>query len=200
VLAALAADPSRTALLIALTGPGDERTSWFGSSIERLLAAGDQQAARALHRKALPRERLGSILTPWRPDASTSPFGWRFPPGRGGVAEPVAGGPLKLVHYGREEMVLAEHLLLLGPGRYRLAQRFSRPVRPGALEWRLFCLAGKRPLGFVPVTSEAGPGAGFMVAGCDAQKLQLVGRAGDIAATTEAELLSIALEPAGAPR
>lgn len=194
VLTSLAADPRATALLLRLSGPGDERAGWFGPAVERLLAGGDLASATALHRKAVGGPDPGRALTPWRPGAPASPFGWRFPPSRGGVAEPVAGGPLRLIHYGREETILAEHLLMLPPGRHRLVQRFAGPVRAGAFEWRLVCLAGNRPLGVLPAAMEA---AFTVPVGCGAQKLLLVGRAGDIAATNEAELTGLSLQPGG---
>jgi hypothetical protein len=198
VLQGLAADPAATGQLIALSRPGDERSPWFGTAVQQLLANGDIGLARTLFGRVLPGAPLGRTLTAWRTEPSSNPFEWRFPSSGGGLAEPVAGGPLRIVHYGRENSPLAEHLLMLPPGRYRLVDRFNGSVPERAFEWSLQCLKGGRQLGMVPA-GRSGQAATLSIPGdCPVQRLVLVGKAGDIAATVRAELRSVTLEAGGA--
>jgi hypothetical protein len=199
LLANLGRETRDLPLLLSLVRPGDERSSWFPETAQRLLASGDIAGVRSLYAKVNPGRRLdGTTLSAWTAQRGTDLLAWRFPEGRGGVAEPTASGPLRLVHYGREEMVMAEHLLLLAPGAVRLSANFAAPVPAGAFEWRLLCLKGNRSLGVLPVV--AGPGGGVMnVPGdCQVQILQLVGRGGDVARTVQTELRSVTLARGGA--
>jgi hypothetical protein len=197
ILEALASDAALTPQLIALAGRGDDRAPWFGRAMEALLARGDVASVRRLHERAAPGRGLGGQLRPWQAGPA-GPLAWRFPQGRGGLAEPVEGGPLRLVHYGREESILAEHRLLLAPRRYRLVQRFAADVQVPAFEWRLTCLPGTRSIGTIPAGRSTIAGTFAVTRDCPVQILSLVASPRELAATIEAELLSVTLEPAGA--
>lgn len=198
-LAALAADPAGTPALLQLARPGDEREAWLSLAVERLLRAGDLATALALYQGAGGRAN-GRTLTSWRAGDPPQPLGWHFGGGSGGAAEPVSGGPLRLAYFGREEAVLAEHQLLLRPGRYRLAQQLGGSVPPGTFEWRLTCSSGGAVLATRPLLTGQGQGELQVPATCPAQKLQLWGRPGDFPRTVNAELSAIILEPAGGTR
>lgn len=196
VLAGLAANAADFPLLVALARPGDEGAPWFRSAADRMLAEGRIGELRQLHARVLPSRNVGGIaLSRWKGSASGALFEWRFPKSPGGLAEPVENSPVRLVHYGREETVLAEHLLLLPAGRYRLTDRFAAPVPSGALEWRLRCLAGNRLI-HVQSTGGSSRRIASVSSDCPAQALVLVGLAGDIAQTTRAELSEVSLVPA----
>lgn len=196
VLAQLVTNKGTGPMLLALARPGDQRQPWFTTAFERFLAEGDVGGARTLYARAvgpLPQAQLGD----WAPGPPPDPLSWRFPAGKGGAAEPSPGGPLRLVYYGREEAVLAERLLLLAPGRYRLGQRLEGRVPAGAFEWRLTCLEGNRTLATLSVRGGRGQGDWLVPAGCPAQKLQLVGRPGDVPVTVNVTLSDLALSPVG---
>ncbi len=197
VLEGLAADPAAATQVLALARPGDERSPWFGTAVHRMLAEGEIAMVRALLARVLPGTPLGASLTQWRAGTPSNPFEWRFPSNGGGMAEPVTGGPLRIVHYGRETSPLAEHLLMLAPGRYQLGDRFAGIVPERALEWTLQCAKGGRQLGVVPAGGAWTAKVFTVSADCPVQRLALVGKAGDIAATVRAELRSVTLERAG---
>jgi hypothetical protein len=118
----------------------------------------------------------------FRPGGPPPPFNWRYSSGSAGVAEPQTGGGLRVLHYGREDAVLVEQLLLLGPGRHRLRQNADGPT-PN-LQWSLSCL----PSG----GTQDGPD--FTVsASCPAQQLQMRGTGADTAATTDVLIRSVTL-------
>jgi hypothetical protein len=109
------------------------------------------------------------------------------------VAEPVSGGPLRLVYYGRADASLAAHLLLLPPGRYRFAAQFAGAVPPGSFEWRVTCVQGARQIVTLPVTSPASVQAFDVGPDCPAQRLALWGRMGEFPRTVDAELARVSL-------
>lgn len=194
VLGELAGRPNSAALLAPLTCQGDERQPWLGPFVEHLLAEGEVGPVRALlARVAGPAALEG--LSAWSPNSNA--LGWRFPGSGAGAVEPVAGGPMKLLHHGREEVVLADHLLLLAPGRYNLSHRLRADAAATAFAWRWLCLGGVQNLVTdIPLTPDEGGEVVLVPHGCAAQKLQLVGKASDFPRTVEAELAAVTLRPA----
>jgi hypothetical protein len=197
VLAALATDRRDLPLLLALSRPGDQRQPWYRVAVERLVEGGDVAGLRRLQSRLMPGEDPGGSLTRWQALTPASPFGWRFPAGSGGLAEPVTNGPLRLVYYGREESTLAEHLLALAPGRYRLADRFNGQPPSGSFEWRLVCASGNRLLAAAPAGEARGERLLAVPANCPLQRLLLFARPGDISRTVRTELAELSLTPAG---
>lgn len=197
VMNSLAADPGATSTLRALVRRGDADETWFRSAFERQLAAGDLESARGLLAAAGVRGG-GARLTSWSAEADGGPLSWRLPPGPDGVAEADRNGPLRLVYYGRADAPLADHLLLLPAGRFRLAARFGDLAAPGIFEWRLTCLQGNRPLASVPVSGAEVNQVVEVPPDCPAQRLALWGRMGEFPKTTSASLLQVTLVPVGA--
>lgn len=195
----LAADAGAAPILRALVRPGDANQDWFRTAFERQLAAGDLGGARGLLAGVGVRG-LGTRLTSWSDAANSGPLSWRLPPGSEGVAEVDRAGPLRLVYYGRADAPLADHLLLLPPGRFRLATRFGELPPPGTFEWRLTCLQANKPLATVPVNGAQVSQIIDVPADCPAQRLALWGRMGEFPKTTSASLLQVSLVPAGAGR
>ena len=198
VLKSLAIDPADFPRLLALARPGDEQAGWYAPVVMHKLAQGRVEEVRQLQRRVAPNRPLGGEkLSFWGTEPAGDLFAWRFPQSRGGLAEPTAGGPLRLIHYGREETVLAEQLLLLPPGPYRLADRFAAPVAAGTFEWRLRCLAGDRLVAAQPAGATAGSAALLTVTpDCPVQKLSLVGLVGEVAQTVRADLAVVSLKRA----
>ncbi|GAA4040378.1 hypothetical protein GCM10022281_21680 [Sphingomonas rosea] len=193
VLKALAFDRSATPQLLALARPSDRSAPWLAQALDVRIDAGEIPAARALlaHTQA---DDSGSALASWG-DAATGPLTWRFPAGTEAAVEPAADGPMRIVYYGRAEVAVAEHRLLLPPGRYRLAYSFSAPPPAGTFQWRLTCAGVTAPLASYPIEAKDGA-ADFNVApGCDAQKLSLWGVMGDFQRTVSIDLLRIRLSP-----
>ncbi|WP_344706893.1 tetratricopeptide repeat protein [Sphingomonas swuensis] len=198
VLQELSTDAKADPLLLALARRGDLAEVWLAQAFERLLAAGNIPAARALYAKAGGAPTGG--LTRWSGSDQGGPLTWRFNPSPSGAIESQAGGPMQIIYYGREEATLAVHLLLLPPGNYVLDQRVTGEVPAGTLEWRLVCVSDSRSLGVVPVASGAGRGALTIPANCPAQRLQLFGRPGEFPKTINAAISSVTLQQAGAAR
>lgn len=195
VMSELAGKDDSTLLLLALVRPGDAKEPWFSPAIERLSGKSEVAAVRILLGRVGDTKASGG-LSAWPGAAGGGPFGWRFPVSTGGAVEAVAGGPLRLVFYGREDSLLAEHLLLLRPGRYRLAQRLGGTVSNGTFEWRLICLGKDVPPPVIlPLPSGENRLPIAVPGGCEAQKLQLFGRAGDFPQSVTAELSGVSLDP-----
>ena len=120
----------------------------------------------------------GSFRNPGRP----GPFGWQLLEKGGGVAERGSRPGLVVSYYGREPAELARQLILLPPGQYRLASKFSGNVPAGrsALRWRLACLKGagellNHPLGQVTSRTTELTADFAVPTGCAGQALTLVG-------------------------
>lgn len=197
VMIALADAPGSATSLRLLTAPGDAGETWFTAAFERLLAAGDIAGARRLLAAAGIRGG-GTGLTAWTGDGGAGPLSWRMAATPDGLAEPVAGGPLRLVYYGRADAALASHLLLLPARRYRLQWQFGGGVQPGTFEWRMTCLEGGRQIAALPAPNGSAAGVLDVPEGCSAQRLALWGRMGDFPRTTAAELQRVSLLPKGA--
>jgi hypothetical protein len=199
VMTDLAKDASAAATLRLLTRRGDAGEDWFRIAFERHLAGGSAGEARALLASA-GIVGGGTALSPWGVGKDVGPLAWQLLASADGAAEAVPGGPLRLVYYGRGDASLAEHLLLLPAGRYRLQAQFAGAVPPATLEWRVTCLAGARPLAAWPVKAGASAHLIEIPPGCSAQRLSLWGRMGDFPRTTATELQRVSLDSLSAPR
>ena len=111
-------------------------------------------------------------------DASNAPppFNWRLAEGAGAVVEPSSGG-LQVVYYGRDNLALAEQVMLLPAGRYRLAANVSGSFPQGSgVAWRVKCLPDGPELMMLPLAGPGPLGREFTVpAGCAAQSINLMG-------------------------
>jgi hypothetical protein len=102
---------------------------------------------------------------------------------------------LRLIYYGRGDVVLADHLLLLPAGRFSLRALFSEALPAGTFEWRMTCLKGLRQLASWPIDAPSSSQMFEVPADCPAQRLSLWGRMGDFPRTTTAELIRVSLTP-----
>jgi hypothetical protein len=116
-------------------------------------------------------------------EKSPPPFNWALTSSAVGLAERQPGGRLHVIFYGQEDGVLASQLLLLPPGRYRLAMQLSGDAaRAKSLLWSVTCANSNATLAHVPLDSAAAAtGWPIMVPdNCPAQRLELLGTAPDL--------------------
>ena len=183
----LAADPANLPAILQLAGPATNSTpEWQAKLLAAMVAAGDYRRAYDLWQRLNGISPLDTLIFNPRFLASgpPPPFNWRLTSGSAGLAEAQPGGGLRVLYYGREDANLAEQLLLLAPGRYRLRQDASGPAIN--LGWSVVCLpSGKRQ----DATEFALP------ANCPAQRLELRGTLAETAATTDLLIRSLSLSP-----
>ncbi|URD61691.1 hypothetical protein M8312_04045 [Sphingomonas sp. KRR8] len=112
------------------------------------------------------------------------PFNWRLSSSPAGTAEPQAGGGLHLLYFGRDDTVLADQILLLPAGHYRLSH--SLRGEPTGLFWALTCLPGSTRQEAALTQNRFD----FVIpaAGCAAQRLELRGTMGDYPMTVDVNL------------
>jgi len=186
--------PVAAAVLMALKdGQGrstdEEKARVYGT----LIAQGRIEALRAVMARA--ETGLRPVLTngDFSDGAGAPPFGWVLPAGAGVLAEiangPEDGGPaLHGLVSATAERTIAEQLVLLTPGRWRLSGRFrvDQGDLNGRMTWVLACTAGGRVLASAPLSATA-RGDWTPVSAvieippdaCGAQQLRLVSRAQD---------------------
>lgn len=133
-----------------------------------------------------------------------APFNWGLNSGSAGVAERIPAPALQVEFYGRETVDLAQQLMVLRPGRYRLRFRAEGNAKgdDSRLAWRILCAGSNAPLAeFVLRDVTAAPrtmGGEFTVpAGCAAQSLRLTGIAGEFPDTQLAAVTDVQVVPAG---
>jgi len=191
VLSTLADDPRNADLILALWGrrsnPTDYQTvGWQKKLVDNLIAQGEFAKAYSTWRtvagvKGGTNGGPGTIFNPGFAKLSAPPpFNWTFATAAG-VVEPAPGDRLQVIYYGRADAVLAEQVLLLPPGRYKLSMDISNPPGEGGeIAWTLTCLPHDEAILRLPVQGK-GPLAGSFVVppGCPAQRLRLNGSTGD---------------------
>ncbi len=178
VLAGLAQDVANTGLILALAGnrpSGAPAQGWESAIVTKLIEAGQPGRAQAVWRRLAGVQPYQGVFNPgFLPLAAPPPFNWTYDASAAGLVTPRAGGGLELIYYGRQDAVLAEQMLLLAPGGYRLAAQVGG-VEPGnALGWRIACAPSRAVLVQAPLASG---GAAFQVPaeGCATQSLRLTG-------------------------
>ena len=217
VLAALARSDTAPAAIFALASPAALRDasgteSWGPVLVGRLVGQGRYAEARAIWQRlnrlpdaavAAPLFDAGLHGLPGGP-----PFNWTFVSSGLGAAD-MRSGTLAVDYYGRDTGLLAEQLLVLKPGAYRFgfSVEGSKVAAGPSLAWTLRCAAAKPDGGtelMNAVVSATGTPhretAGFVVpAGCNAQRLVLVGNAGEFPTPMNVTIRDLALQPAGHP-
>jgi hypothetical protein len=201
VLSTLAVDAANTDLVLALANVDDPDPDWRGRLISSLAEAGQYGRAHELWVHLTGGRPVVGLFNPsFKELTPPPPFNWAFPESREGVAEPDGRGGLEVLHYGRDNAILARQLLLLRPGPYRLAMTIDvAGSEEGTIRWSIRCAAEKEP--FADLTLRAGNNAlAFDVpSGCQAQWIELQGLAGDMPRTTDLTIRNLQLTrgPAG---
>ncbi|HEX9931932.1 MAG TPA: hypothetical protein VGB08_03745 [Allosphingosinicella sp.] len=166
--------------------------------ITSLIGAGQLRQARQLWLEMLPEaERSRHLLMAnarFRGRPVGAPFGWdlrALDVGRAEIRDANTARPwLEVDYFGGSNAVLAEQLLALPAGRYRLRYELAGEVGSGSstLFWSLGCESGSPQLLRMEMNRLSGTmrpqEAQFSVpAGCDGQRLRLQAEAGDVPAT-----------------
>ena len=202
VLSVLAADAANADLVLALaSNDRNPDPDWRGPLISGLAAKGQYGKAYSTWAGLSRLRPSRGVFNPaFAVVSAPPPFNWAYPQSGEGVAEPDGKGGLDILYYGRVNAVLASQLLLLPPGRYRLAMNVAEGGRnEGATHWILRCAAGGKVLGDLPLKAGA-VGVAFAVPpGCEAQWLELQGVAGDMPQTTELKLQELRLASENPP-
>ena len=186
VLGALADDASNARLALNLWGrrtPVPAGTAeWQAKLISKLVEHGQFTGAYEVWRLVTGvQDGQGSLFNPgFAKSPAPPPFNWKYAT-TGGVIEPAGRGRLQIIYFGRGDAVLAEQLLLLTAGRYRLSMDISDPPGAGGeIGWTLTCLPGGQALVRLPIERKGPVAVTFAVPpGCAAQRLSLSGIAGD---------------------
>ena len=186
-LAALAHDASNTGVIFALSPPSRRNASspWLPALLNSLVAAGDFAKAKAVWTSVSGIDAKSQSLL-FDPGFSNpkppAPFNWILTSSTVGLAERERGGRLHAIYYGQEDGVLAQQLLVLGPGRYRLTMRLAQVSgQPAALSWGILCFGSQSTVASMPIDAVAARGWSFEVPrNCPAQWLQLSGASADL--------------------
>jgi len=207
VLKLLAQDPDNARLIVEVASPagveGSEgHPAWQPILLNSMVEAGRYREAHALWLRLTDNSpgSGGGVFNPRYADTSEPPpFNWKLTSNATGVAEN-EDGMLHVFHYGSSHSVLAEQLLLLEPGTYRVGMRVTgEGNQPGQLAWSLTCLPSREQVmrAFLP------PDDGLLRSrfdvpgsGCSAQLLALKGLAQDPARTAEVRIGPIRIERA----
>ncbi|WP_324808162.1 hypothetical protein SH584_02065 [Sphingomonas sp. LY29] len=202
LLDALAADPANAALVMSLWSGGavDPATNWPKRLLAVLVKA--EQIDRAYDVWRRVSGQTGSapalIFNPtFEASKAPPPFNWTLLSSGAGVAEPSAGR-LNILYYGRENAVLAQQLLRLTPGRYRLSMRTTGGSENAAvLGWSINCVGASSALVRIPLRGgdkSQDRSADFSVpSGCAAQRLELLGSAPEFPDTVNATVENLRL-------
>jgi hypothetical protein len=204
-LEALASDAANAPAILALADSAhrNAHSPWLQPLLVALVAKGRfAEAKRIWATVARVEPQSGQYLfdAAFTDAISPPPFNWTLTSSAIGLAERQPGGRLHVIYYGQDDGVLASQLLILPPGRYRLAMTVSgggaggRPMR-----WALTCANAQAPFTAAGLDALArGPWTFDVPAGCGAQRLDLVGASADIPQQVEVTLSGLSLEPVDA--
>jgi hypothetical protein len=197
-LADLGHDPANADAVLALADMQSASGSqWAPTLVNTLVGDREYAKARAVW-AATSHVRLPADITVYdggfTDSTSQGPFNWILTSSTVGLAEREAGGRLHLIYYGQEDGLLAQQLILLPPGAYRLTMAVSGDLsRVKAMNWSVRCDGTSKP--FASMELDAGA-RGWIFAvppGCAAQWLELSGSSEDISQQSEAMISNLKL-------
>lgn len=207
LLSQLAEDPRNTDLILAIARPrisAEGPSRWQEKLLRKLLEQGSYARAYAVWARlsGITQDHPPGLFNPrFEQSNALPPFNWTLESSRRGVVEPADGG-LRVLYYGRDDVVLASQLMLLPAGRYRLQMTLAGPVGEGSdTGWMVTCLpANRRVLELRLRGSKGGAVAGeFAIppGGCAAQKLELKGVAKEFPEPTDFQIAGLQLTRLG---
>ena len=210
----LASDPTQAdrAITLAKGLPAFIDKSWQANLVKVLVDYGEAAHAQSAWREMNGIAPYKGLYNPqFRTDAAPPPFNWSPGEGNAALVEPAPGGGLKLLYYGRENAQITSQLMVLAPGRYRLAMRVamgslgaSSPTiadPAAALKWRVICGDGGTSLGELPLGPR--PGQASLVfavpASCRSVWLALAGTATGFGEPVSLTIIQLAVNPERTP-
>jgi tetratricopeptide (TPR) repeat protein len=173
--------------------------------LESLVRTGAVSRARDLWLNTLDADRRGRSALLFDGDFSGAralpPFGWVFAESEQGRAEMVRDGRahLQVDYFGGSNEVLAEQILALRPGSYRLqfAARSEEGVSGANLAWVVACYPSGNILNRFDLANLNGSfqrsALSFAVpaGGCNGQVLRLVGEPGDVSVPVSLQVAAV---------
>ena len=211
-LAQANADPK---IILELAGPlpsapPPEPPYWQALLLQSLVKKGEIEMAHGLWSRfaQVQRPKTAQMVYDgaFRGLPGSFPFNWHFASSPAGVAEPNKSSGLQVDYYGRVDAELASQLLVLKPGRYRLAFQAAGdvPERGSSLAWLVICQPGSVSIATIPITklsyADKQIRGEFVVpqSGCPAQWLRLMGTAAEFPTALNATISNLQVQPAGA--
>ena len=198
-LSTLASDPRNADLVLELATP-TASPDWAVRLLHSLVTAGRYgEAYRVWARVARIERPAGQLVFDpgFAGSPAPPPFNWTLASSTVGLAERQPGGRLHVIFYGQEDGVLASQLLLLEPGRYRLAMRVAGDVtRAQSLTWTVTCAKARSPLAALRLGDAARAAAGVVFevpVGCAAQALELSGSAAELPQEADVTISALSL-------
>lgn len=210
-LAQSGADPDlilRIARAVPPPPGGQAGGEWQVKLIASLVARGEVDRAYGMWREfsspRAPTRATGLYDPDMRGLPGLAPFNWTFPTSAAGAADRSPTG-LQVEYYGRDGGDLASQLLMLAPGRYRLAfvAEGSADGAGSRLAWTVTCLQSKEGVAEIALRNvDSSPrriAGEFAIPaqGCSAQWLKLVGTPSEFAKGQSATIRNLQLSPAG---
>ncbi|MBV9527163.1 hypothetical protein, partial [Sphingomonas sp.] len=197
-LSTLAKDPRDSDLVLRLSTlqPRGTVQSWMDVLISSLVADGEFAKAHQVWRSTGQVNGAADALIydpAFRDASAPGPFNWTLTSSALGLAERRPGGRLHVIYYAQDDGVLASQLLVLSPGRYRIAMQASGDLRNvGLLSWRLTCANSPKEL-FGLRLGASTQGSFDVPGGCAAQRLELMGSAPDLAQAVDVTISGLSL-------
>jgi hypothetical protein len=186
ILTLLATDAANADLVLSLASGRPAEPDWRPQLVASLASAGQYARARALWTQFYRLHEPPALFNPgFAETAASPPFSWSFPQTAEGVAEPNGKGGLDVLYYGRANAVLASQLLVLKPGRYRLAAETSPGDGEAGVSWIARCADSPQPLLTLRLRPGTTAGEFSVPPNCQAQWLELQGVAGELPRVSE---------------
>lgn len=202
LLTLLSEDSRNADAVIALASgkrTGAPAPSWQPQLLSKLVADGQYKRAHDLWFRFAGVEVTSSGLFNPSFDASKAPppFNWELSQASGGVADAKKGG-LDLLYFGREDLRLAQQVMLLPPGQYSLAMAVSGRFSGNRISWTVTCLPSNRAVLTLPLVKAGQVHATFAVDGsCPAQRLALMAEGEEFPQRSDFRVERLQLSKAG---
>lgn len=206
---AMARDLAEPDIVLRLSGipspkefsPQDE--NWVANVVGQYVSGGRIDEAYFLWRKffGLANSDVGTVTDPSFSGFPGPPFGWRLAQQAGGLAV-IDNELLQVTYYGRERWLIAEQILALRPGRYRLLYELgSGDANLPNLVWQIECEPRGGSVLSLPFSEEEllyGVDREYFSIGseqCPVQRLSLSARPRDRATTRSATIREVQILP-----
>ncbi|WP_394729495.1 tetratricopeptide repeat protein [Altererythrobacter sp. GH1-8] len=167
--------------------PSASISSWIAPLIER----SDYNGALRVWRRFNPEAKAGALLVDNKFSGRFGPpFGWTIRSGPNGYAK-LGDAGLTGEYYGRRPASLAQQVLLLSPGAYKIS--FSDLASVGPLKFVIRCLGGQE-LANDGIEQKLATTFSVPTSGCDAQTIEISGRPTDPPRSVQFGIGNVALE------